>query len=83
MLKRAGQGQDPAGVNATEPGELAVECPACPHPGRNLPEHWDSTGPLSCVLSEYETGVVQSLKVVIDICTHYLWLSTSAFRSSL
>ena len=42
MLKRAGQGQDPAGANATAPGELAVECPACPHPGRNLPESWES-----------------------------------------
>jgi hypothetical protein len=52
MLKRAGRGQDPAGVSATKPGELAVECPACPHPGRNLPEVLDSAGPLSCVLSD-------------------------------
>jgi len=33
MLKRAGRGHDPAGVGATAPGELAIECPACPHPG--------------------------------------------------
>jgi hypothetical protein len=50
MLKRAGQGQDPAGASATAPGELAVECPACPHPGHNLPEDWEGAGPLSCVL---------------------------------
>ena len=37
MLKRAGRGQDPGGVDATEEGELAIECPACPHPGRNMP----------------------------------------------
>lgn len=45
MLKRAGRGQDPAGASATGQGELAVECPACPHPGRNLPEGWESAGP--------------------------------------
>jgi hypothetical protein len=40
MLKRAGRGHDPAGVAATEQGSLVVECPACPHDGRNLPENW-------------------------------------------
>jgi hypothetical protein len=42
MLKRAGRGHDPEGVAATKPGSLAVECPACPHDGRNLPEDWRS-----------------------------------------
>lgn len=46
MLKRAGRGQDPAGAKATTEGALAVECPACPHPGRNLPEGWESAGAL-------------------------------------
>jgi hypothetical protein len=46
MLKRAGRGQDPAGAKATTQGELAVECPACPHPGRNLPVGWESAGAL-------------------------------------
>ncbi|KAF8229943.1 hypothetical protein L208DRAFT_1284396, partial [Tricholoma matsutake] len=46
MLKWAGQGQDPAGVMATAPRELAVECPACPHPDCNLLEGWESAGPL-------------------------------------
>jgi len=40
MLKRAGRGHDPAGVEGTSEGELVVECPACPHPGRNLPDDW-------------------------------------------
>jgi hypothetical protein len=40
MLKRAGRGHDPAGVEGTSHGELVVECPACPHPGRNLPDDW-------------------------------------------
>jgi hypothetical protein len=43
-LKRAGRGQDPLGVEATAQGELAVECPACPHPGRNLPDNWREAG---------------------------------------
>lgn len=40
MLKRAGRGHDPSGANGTKPGELCVECPCCPHPGRNLPDDW-------------------------------------------
>jgi hypothetical protein len=44
MLKRAGRGQDPVGVAATTQGGLAVECPACPHPGCNLPDDWEKAG---------------------------------------
>ncbi|KIM74294.1 hypothetical protein PILCRDRAFT_80232, partial [Piloderma croceum F 1598] len=40
MLKRAGQGHDPGGVMGTQEGECAVLCPACPHPGKNLPPGW-------------------------------------------
>jgi hypothetical protein len=43
-LKRGGRGHDPAGVDATSNGELTVECPACPHPGRNLPDGWENAG---------------------------------------
>lgn len=39
-LKRSGRGHDPAGVNATAPGETAVLCWACPHDGMNLPAGW-------------------------------------------
>ncbi|KAI0069871.1 hypothetical protein K474DRAFT_1568226, partial [Panus rudis PR-1116 ss-1] len=42
MVKRAGRVHDPDGIDATSQGSLAVECPACPHPGRNLPEDWQS-----------------------------------------
>ena len=45
MLKRAGRGQDPSGADGTQEGELAVECPACPHPGRNLPDGWENAPP--------------------------------------
>ena len=40
MLKRSGRGHDPAGIQATQEGECAVVCPACPQPGRNLPPNW-------------------------------------------
>ncbi|TFK79910.1 hypothetical protein K466DRAFT_605772 [Polyporus arcularius HHB13444] len=45
MLKRAGRAHNPAGASSTAPGELAVECPACPHPGKNLPEDWEKSPP--------------------------------------
>ncbi|KAF8991711.1 hypothetical protein BDQ17DRAFT_1392943 [Cyathus striatus] len=44
VLKRRGQGHDPAGPDATSPGELTVECPACPHPQCNLPADWQLRG---------------------------------------
>lgn len=40
MLKRAGRGHDPAGITATKEGECGIICPACPHPGINLPSDW-------------------------------------------
>jgi hypothetical protein len=41
MLKRGGRGNDgERNVSETKPGELAVECPACPWPGVNLPDDW-------------------------------------------
>ncbi|KAG2340636.1 hypothetical protein BDR05DRAFT_1032843 [Suillus weaverae] len=40
MLKRSGRGHDPKGVGATAQGKCAVLCPACPHPGKNIPPNW-------------------------------------------
>ncbi|KIK60737.1 hypothetical protein GYMLUDRAFT_120723, partial [Collybiopsis luxurians FD-317 M1] len=37
-LKRSGVGY--AGVDTNQPGILAVKCPACPHPGINIPSNW-------------------------------------------
>ncbi|KAJ7815837.1 hypothetical protein B0H13DRAFT_2242544 [Mycena leptocephala] len=45
MCKRAGRGHHPDGIVATEPGELAIPCRACPHPGINLPEGWEDAPP--------------------------------------
>ncbi|KAG6819543.1 hypothetical protein H0H93_010895 [Arthromyces matolae] len=41
MLKRSGRGHDPQGISNTRKGECAVLCPACPHPGINLPPDWN------------------------------------------
>ncbi|KAG1817161.1 uncharacterized protein BJ212DRAFT_1576808 [Suillus subaureus] len=41
MLKRVGRGYDPSSVKNTKSGECAVLCPACPQPGRNLPDNWE------------------------------------------
>ncbi|KAI0693263.1 hypothetical protein BC835DRAFT_1276253, partial [Cytidiella melzeri] len=40
MLMRAGRGHEPDGIPTTKPGELAVQCRACPHPGYNLPDNF-------------------------------------------
>ncbi|KAM6504124.1 hypothetical protein JOM56_001067 [Amanita muscaria] len=40
LLKRMGRGHDPAGVAGTREGECAILCPACPQPGKNLPDGW-------------------------------------------
>ncbi|KAG2740851.1 hypothetical protein P692DRAFT_201842407 [Suillus brevipes Sb2] len=45
QLRHSGRGHDPTGANGTNSGELAVLCPACPHPGKNLPDGWESAPP--------------------------------------
>ncbi|KAH7904863.1 hypothetical protein BJ138DRAFT_1130779 [Hygrophoropsis aurantiaca] len=42
-LKRSGCGHHPEGIDATKPGQCAVLCPACPHPGVNLPSDWENS----------------------------------------
>ncbi|KAG2028875.1 hypothetical protein BDR03DRAFT_988121 [Suillus americanus] len=42
MLKRFGRGHDPSGVDGTLEGECVVLCPACPQPGKNLPNGWET-----------------------------------------
>ncbi|KAI0654576.1 hypothetical protein C8Q70DRAFT_876809, partial [Cubamyces menziesii] len=39
-LKRFGRAHDPLKASGTQEGQLALECPACPHPGKNIPEDW-------------------------------------------
>ncbi|PIL29361.1 hypothetical protein GSI_09412 [Ganoderma sinense ZZ0214-1] len=45
LLKRFGRAHDNTGAAGTSQGELVVECPACPHPEKNLPENWENAAP--------------------------------------
>lgn len=45
MAKRAGRGHCAGGIEGTPPGGLAVQCPACPIPGVNLPKNWEAEPP--------------------------------------
>ncbi|KAJ7470638.1 hypothetical protein FB451DRAFT_1400216 [Mycena latifolia] len=62
MLKRAGRATSYAsgGAEATEQGELALECPACPRPGINLPEGWENATP--------EDRFLYTLFIALDAC---------------
>jgi len=41
-MKRGGAGHTSTPAGEVGNGSLAVECPACPHPGRNLPTGWET-----------------------------------------
>jgi hypothetical protein len=62
-LKRAGRGHDPAGVANTPTGSVAVECPACPHPGRNLPKGWELAKSLLYVFGIFSYTLVTHVTV--------------------
>ena len=36
ILKRGGAAHNHGGVESLSDGSMAVECPVCPHPGRNI-----------------------------------------------
>ena len=40
MLKRGGRGNVLDGAVDVPRGSCTVECPACPHPDKNLPDDW-------------------------------------------
>ena len=45
LLKRMGGSYHRNGRNDVREGECAVLCPACPHPGKNLPSDWETVAP--------------------------------------
>ncbi|KAF9777745.1 hypothetical protein BJ322DRAFT_1015458 [Thelephora terrestris] len=40
QIKHGGGAHSPLGLISVPDGEFALECPACPHPGRNIPADW-------------------------------------------
>jgi hypothetical protein len=65
--KCAGRGQDPSGIDGTPPGSLIEDCPACPHPGRNLPDNWRDTGPMLCV--EFTSSLSSQRRLTTILCS--------------
>lgn len=57
LLKRSGRGHEPSGVSGTIEGECAVLCPACPHPGKNLPANWEKAGDTSRYVLIYHISI--------------------------
>ncbi|OJA09031.1 hypothetical protein AZE42_11088 [Rhizopogon vesiculosus] len=45
LLKRSARGHYSDGVQSTGEGDCAVICPACPQPGKNLPNDWRDAPP--------------------------------------
>ena len=58
QIKRGGGGHVATGLVSVPDGAFALECPACPHPGRNLPQDWDQT--------PEDTKYVRSLTSCLD-----------------
>ena len=85
MLKRAGRGHDPAGVKATQPEELAVLCPACPHPGINLPDGWKDVPLWARYVGTTNDGLTTDNRMLVDGCSRCSWLLmlTSGYSEGL
>ncbi|TBU36515.1 hypothetical protein BD309DRAFT_878262 [Dichomitus squalens] len=66
MLKRFGRAHDPAGPDAMKPGELVVECPACPHPGRNILPDWEAAPPDVKSVSYFKPSTNITNDVLLD-----------------
>ncbi|KAJ6487280.1 hypothetical protein C8R47DRAFT_1216473 [Mycena vitilis] len=61
LLKRGGRALAySSGVDGTGQGELAIECPACPRPGVNLPDGWEKSSP--------EERFLYTLYIALDAC---------------
>ncbi|KAK7013923.1 CxC2 domain-containing protein [Favolaschia claudopus] len=60
MMKRAGRAHHQGGARATQSGELAVRCPACPRPGVNLPQDWQKASD--------EDSFIYILYLALDAC---------------
>lgn len=69
MLKRSGRCHDPEGANTTSQGELAIECPACPHPDRNLPSNWNAESSNQYVPHYDPNNMIDCF----DACYRYLY----------
>lgn len=63
-------------------GALAVECPACPHPGRNLPEGWDKAPKETQYMFLLFSSSNRLKPTSLGGSTHSSWQSTQTSVSS-
>jgi hypothetical protein len=63
MLKQAGHGHDFGGVDATAEDKCALLCPACLHPGINLPDEWEKAPENQCWLYSLFIGIDVNFKL--------------------
>ncbi|KAL0945680.1 hypothetical protein HGRIS_014831 [Hohenbuehelia grisea] len=57
---RHGAAYNPSGVKGATKGAFAVQCPACPKPGVNLPEDWENAPP--------DKKFLYTLFIALDAC---------------
>ena len=67
-IKRGGAGHTSTAVDDLGDGALAIECPACPHPGRNLPPEWENESRDKAYVLFYILTLQHSMTV------HHRWL---------
>jgi hypothetical protein len=70
MDKWSGHGHNQEGAATTSLGELAVECPACPHSDHNLPLNWNSGGLPKYFNLFYHPKVFINLVLICKIYIH-------------
>ena len=67
-IKRGGAGHTSTAVDNLGDGALAIECPACPHPGRNLPPEWENESRDKAYVLFYILTLQHSMTI------HHRWL---------
>lgn len=82
LLLRGGRAHDPDGIDTTTEGSLAVECAACPHPGRNLPDDWEDAPADRKYVLYIRFSLLCSLNTNRWLYTLYLMMDTN-FRLKL
>ncbi|KAJ6523886.1 hypothetical protein DFH09DRAFT_1329751 [Mycena vulgaris] len=78
MLKRAGRCHETNSIETTKPGACTLECPACSHPGKNLPPDWKDVhrGPYHNVPSEKQ--FLYALFLALDANFRMQWKDVSS-----
>ncbi len=77
LLLWGGKGNEVNGVTNVYPGELAMECLACPQPNVNLPEGWQLVPAAKMYVPSPRLKTLANQSP--GICTARLWVLTQTF----